>query len=419
MADTIRVLVVDDHTVVRRGLTRLLRAAGRHRDRRRGRRRQRSAGGRPTSAARRRAHGPADADHGRRDGDRAHQGRAARDRDRGHDQLHRGGARSPRRSRPAPPATCSRMPRPRRSPSAVRDAYPARCISIPAVARLLAERLRERKPAAASSAEPLTEREKEVLCLVGAGPARTRTSPPALFITERTATDLRQQHPGQAGLAESDPGGALGAGPRPRRSSRLKELRQYQAAPLHPWRAASGLMASLCWARVKRSRSAARRDARGRAIGDDGRGPRRHPTRHRRGSGGHHGPHPSGAPEPARPRLASIRCRRRSATTSSGWPRSGLIGEAPGSSHPLPSSHRSAALVSAAGSSRPSSASAPGTLYLMTRRETEGYFARFGFEAVRGRLDPLRLPPPVPDRSDRHRYLLDPSAPAHPDRGHA
>ena len=205
------------------------------------------------------------------------------------------------------------MPRQRRSPRRSATPIAARCISIRR-SRASWPSGSGRRPRPASSAEPLTDREKEVLSLVAQGLSNKDIAARAVH-HRADRQDVRQQHPGQAGLAESDPGGALGAGPRPWRSSRLKELRQYQAAPLHPWRAASGLMASLCWARVKRSQFAARLDARGRAIGDDGRRPRHHPTRHGRGSGGRRGSHPSGAAEPARPRLAWIPLSPSSAST--------------------------------------------------------------------------------------------------------
>ena len=69
----------------------------------------------------------------------------------------------------------------------------------PAVARLLAQRMRERRRAP-DAAEPLTEREKEVLSLVGQG-ASNKDIAAALFITERTARTHVSNILGKLGLS--------------------------------------------------------------------------------------------------------------------------------------------------------------------------------------------------------------------------
>jgi DNA-binding NarL/FixJ family response regulator len=81
---------------------------------------------------------------------------------------------------------------------AVRAAHAGETHLDPAVARLLAQRLRERKSAA--PVEPLTEREREVLSLVGRG-ASNKEIASALFITERTARTHVSNILGKLGLS--------------------------------------------------------------------------------------------------------------------------------------------------------------------------------------------------------------------------
>ncbi len=81
---------------------------------------------------------------------------------------------------------------------AVRAAHAGETHLDPAVARLLAQRLRERKTAA--PVEPLTDREREVLSLVGRG-ASNKEIASALFITERTARTHVSNILGKLGLS--------------------------------------------------------------------------------------------------------------------------------------------------------------------------------------------------------------------------
>jgi DNA-binding NarL/FixJ family response regulator len=82
---------------------------------------------------------------------------------------------------------------------AVRDAYHGDVHLDPAVARLLAERLRQRPAAEAPLTEPLTEREKEVLRLVAQG-LSNKDIAARLFITERTARTYVSNILGKLGL---------------------------------------------------------------------------------------------------------------------------------------------------------------------------------------------------------------------------
>ncbi len=83
--------------------------------------------------------------------------------------------------------------------TAVRAAFAGEVHLDPAVARLLAQRMRERK-SAPQPVEPLTEREKEVLSLVGQG-ASNKEIATALFITERTARTHVSNILGKLGLS--------------------------------------------------------------------------------------------------------------------------------------------------------------------------------------------------------------------------
>jgi DNA-binding NarL/FixJ family response regulator len=83
--------------------------------------------------------------------------------------------------------------------SAIRDARDGNVHLDPAVARLLAQRMR-RRPAEEAPAEPLTERERDVLRLLGKGHSNKEIAA-ALFITERTARTYVSNILGKLGLA--------------------------------------------------------------------------------------------------------------------------------------------------------------------------------------------------------------------------
>jgi two-component system, NarL family, response regulator LiaR len=84
--------------------------------------------------------------------------------------------------------------------AAVRAAYAGEVHLDPAVARLLAQRMRDRKSPKDELAEPLTEREKDVLRLLGQGMSNKDIGV-TLFITERTARTYVSNILGKLGLA--------------------------------------------------------------------------------------------------------------------------------------------------------------------------------------------------------------------------
>ena len=83
---------------------------------------------------------------------------------------------------------------------AVRAAYAGEVHLDPAVARLLAQRLRNRKSPQDELTEPLTDREKDVIRLLGQGMSNKEIGS-ALFITERTARTYVSNILGKLGLA--------------------------------------------------------------------------------------------------------------------------------------------------------------------------------------------------------------------------
>jgi DNA-binding NarL/FixJ family response regulator len=84
--------------------------------------------------------------------------------------------------------------------AAIRAAYAGEVHLDPAVARLLAQRMRSKKDPAETLAEPLTEREKDVLRLLGHGKSNKEIGA-ELFITERTARTYVSNILGKLGLA--------------------------------------------------------------------------------------------------------------------------------------------------------------------------------------------------------------------------
>jgi DNA-binding NarL/FixJ family response regulator len=84
--------------------------------------------------------------------------------------------------------------------AAIRAAYGGEVHLDPQVARLLAQRMRQKKDPAEELAEPLTEREKDVLRLLGQGRSNKEIGA-ELFITERTARTYVSNILGKLGLA--------------------------------------------------------------------------------------------------------------------------------------------------------------------------------------------------------------------------
>jgi DNA-binding NarL/FixJ family response regulator len=83
---------------------------------------------------------------------------------------------------------------------AIRSAHAGDVHLDPQVARLLAQRMRQKRNPADELAEPLTEREREVLGLLGQGMANKEIGA-RLFITERTARTYVSNILGKLGLA--------------------------------------------------------------------------------------------------------------------------------------------------------------------------------------------------------------------------
>jgi DNA-binding NarL/FixJ family response regulator len=84
--------------------------------------------------------------------------------------------------------------------AAVRAAYAGEVHLDAAVARLLAQRMRNRKGPEETLTEPLTDREKDVIRLLGQGMSNKEIGS-ALFITERTARTYVSNILGKLGLA--------------------------------------------------------------------------------------------------------------------------------------------------------------------------------------------------------------------------
>lgn len=84
--------------------------------------------------------------------------------------------------------------------AAIRAAYAGEVHLDPAVARLLAQRMRSKKDPAADLAEPLTDRERDVIRLLGQGRSNKEIGA-ELFITERTARTYVSNILGKLGLA--------------------------------------------------------------------------------------------------------------------------------------------------------------------------------------------------------------------------
>ena len=106
--------------------------------------------------------------------------------------------------------------------AAVRAAHAGEVHLDPAVARLLAQRMRDRKSPKDELAEPLTEREKDVLRLLGQGMSNKDIGCDAVH-HRADRPHVRLEHPGQARSGVTDTGGAVRGGAqargRPRRLS--------------------------------------------------------------------------------------------------------------------------------------------------------------------------------------------------------
>ncbi len=83
---------------------------------------------------------------------------------------------------------------------AIRAAFRGEVHLDPAVARLLAQRMRQKKDPSEELVEPLTERERDVLRLLGQGKSNKEIGA-ELFITERTARTYVSNILGKLGLA--------------------------------------------------------------------------------------------------------------------------------------------------------------------------------------------------------------------------
>ena len=115
--------------------------------------------------------------------------------------------------------------------AAVRAAFAGEVHLDPAVARLLAQRMRDRKSPKEDLAEPLTEREKDVLRLLGQGMSNKDIGA-TLFITERTARTYVSNILGQARARVAHPGRAVRRGTQARRGPQGLSCRR--ATPSRP-----------------------------------------------------------------------------------------------------------------------------------------------------------------------------------------
>ena len=120
---------------------------------------------------------------------------------------------------------------------AVRAAYAGEVHLDPAVARLLAQRMRAKKAGDDEPVEPLTDREKDVLRLLGQGMSNKEIGDGAVH-HRADRPDLRLEHPRQARPRVADPGRAVGGRAQARRSRRAPDRRvarvRPRCAPLAP-----------------------------------------------------------------------------------------------------------------------------------------------------------------------------------------